>query len=248
MCKCTDPMTAIDFSTTIEISPSQRPVGQRLMRRNIDLNGHGTHCAGTVGGSKYGVAKRVNLVAVKVLDRLGSGTLAGVAAGIDWAAGDAKGNSVISMSLGGGFNQALNDAVAGAVSKGVTTVVAAGNDAANACNYSPASAPSAITVGATQINDQIASFSNRGSCVDILAPGVSITSSWIGSPTAINTISGTSMATPQVAGLAAYLISLEGLSTPAAVEARIVALAANGALINLPAGTVNRLSQNDVSA
>jgi subtilisin family serine protease len=195
---------------------------------NTDENGHGTHCSGTIAGSTYGVAKNANLVAVKVLDSGGSGSTSGVISGIQWVANNAKSQSVLSMSLGGGKSTSLNSAVAAAVTKGVTVVVAAGNDNDDAGNYSPASETTAITVGAIDNNDARASFSNYGSLVDVFGPGVSILSSWIGSTTATNTISGTSMATPHIAGLAAYLITLEGLSTPAAVQARIKALATSG--------------------
>jgi oryzin len=132
------------------------------------------------------------------------------------------------MSLGGSFSSAVNSAVKSTVNSGVTVVVAAGNSDADAANYSPASEPSAITVGAIDSNDARASFSNFGSLVDVFAPGVNVLSSWIGSTTATNTISGTSMATPHIAGLAAYLIVLEGLTTPAAVVSRIQALATSG--------------------
>jgi len=211
-----------------------------------DGNGHGTHCAGTVGGVTYGVAKNVRLVAVKVLSNAGSGTIAGVIGGIDWSAANRTGNSVISMSLGGSYNLLLNQAADNAIAVGVTTVVAAGNDGASACNYSPASTANAITVGASGINDALTSWSNTGNCVQIVAPGLSITSAWIGSPTATSTISGTSMATPQIAGLAAYLLAAENLASPAAVWNRIDALSISGVL-TVPSGTPNKLSQNDVS-
>lgn len=176
---------------------------------NSSCPGHGTHCAGTIGGSTYGVAKKASLIAVKVLDASGSGTNSGVISGIQWASSDAssKGISkkaVASMSLGGSKSTAVNSAVASAVGTGMTFVVAAGNDNANAANYSPASEASAITVGATTSANARASYSNYGSVLDIFAPGSSILSSWIGSTTATNTISGTSMATPHVAGAAAY--------------------------------------------
>ncbi|KAL5351071.1 Subtilisin-like protease 2 [Pseudogymnoascus australis] len=215
---------------------------------NTDENGHGTHCAGTVGGSTYGVASRATLVAVKVLDAEGSGSNSGVIAGIQWVADNARANgiaskSVLSMSLGGSYSAALNSAVASTVNAGVTVVVAAGNDNRNAANYSPASAPSAITVGATDSRDARASFSNYGAVLDIFAPGVNILSAWIGYSSASNTISGTSMATPHVAGLAAYLIGLEGLSSPSAVASRISSLATRGVVTN-PAGSINAVAYN----
>lgn len=196
--------------------------------QNTDENGHGTHCSGTIAGSTYGVAKKAKIVGVKVLDASGSGTNSGVISGIQWVANNAASNSVLSMSLGGSYSSAVNSAVKSTVSKGVTVVVAAGNSDEDASNSSPASEPSAITVGAIDNTDTRASFSNYGSLVDVFAPGVNVLSSWIGSTTATNTISGTSMATPHIAGLAAYLIALEGLSTPAKVVARIQALATSG--------------------
>ena len=172
----------------------------------FDGNGHGSHVSGTIGGKSYGVAKKVNLVAVKVLSSSGSGSYAGVLKGIEWAWKDSKkksGKSVANMSLGGGKSQAINDAVSAAVKNGLTLVVAAGNENQDACNVSPASTPEAITVGAVDKTDNLASFSNWGQCVDINAPGVGITSAWKGSVDATNTISGTSMASPHVAGVVA---------------------------------------------
>ena len=173
---------------------------------NFDGNGHGTHVAGTIGGKSYGIAKKVDLVGVKVLSSRGSGTYAGVLQGIEWAWKDSqtkKGKSVANMSLGGGKSQAINDAIAAAVKNGLILVVAAGNENQDACNVSPASAPEALTIAATDKNDNLASFSNWGKCVDLAAPGVAITSAWKGSNTATNTISGTSMASPHVAGVVA---------------------------------------------
>jgi subtilisin family serine protease len=216
---------------------------------DTDENGHGTHCSGTIAGSTYGVSKAATLVAVKVLDASGSGTNSGVISGIQWVATNAaslglSSKSVLSMSLGGSYSAAVNSAVASTVSSGVTVVVAAGNDNANAANYSPASAASAITVGAISSTDARASFSNYGSVLDVFAPGVNVLSSWIGSTTATNTISGTSMATPHVAGLAAYLIALEGLATPAAVVARIKALATSGLVTSPGTGSPNLIAYN----
>ncbi|KXN64842.1 subtilisin-like protein, partial [Conidiobolus coronatus NRRL 28638] len=172
---------------------------------NEDKHGHGTHCAGTIGGKTYGVAKKAKIFAVKVLGDDGSGTDESVIAGINWVVANgngAKGN-VISMSLGGDSSDSLNKAVADAYGNGVVIVAAAGNDNDDACNGSPSGAPEAITVGATDVRDSKAYFSNYGKCVDILAPGVNILSAWKGSTTATNTISGTSMACPHIAGLAA---------------------------------------------
>jgi subtilisin family serine protease len=190
-----------------------------------DCNGHGTHVAGTVGGAVYGVAKSVTLVAVRVLDCGGSGTWSGVVAGMDWVANNASGPSVANMSLGGGSSSAVNNAVTNMYNAGVPVVVAAGNGdwlgrAQNACNYSPAGAAHAYTVGATTSNDSKTSWSNYGNCVDIFAPGASITAAWHTSNTATNTISGTSMASPHVAGVAAlYLHANPGASPQAVYDA-----------------------------
>ncbi|KAA8911644.1 uncleaved alkaline protease [Sphaerosporella brunnea] len=212
-----------------------------------DHFGHGTHVSGTIAGKTFGVAKKAKIVAVKVLGDDGSGTNSGVIAGVEWVANDAQkrsGPSVANMSLGGSYSQALNSAVEAAVQSGVTFGVAAGNEGQDALNDSPASAQGAITVGATDNTDTRASFSNFGSAVDVFAPGVDITSAWIGSTTAVNTISGTSMATPHVVGLAAYLIALEGLSSPAQVAQRILALAVNGIVNNPGPSTVSSLIFN----
>src|SRR6056297_1062612 len=182
-----------------------------------DCDGHGTHVAGTVGGDSWGVAKNVNLVAVRVLDCSGNGTLSGVIAGIDWVTNNASGPSVANMSLGGGFSSSLNTAVRNSVAAGVTYSVSAGNSSADACNYSPASTAEAITVGSTTSSDSRSSFSNYGSCVDIFAPGSGITSAWVGSNTATNTISGTSMSAPHVAGVAALYLQNNASATPAEV-------------------------------
>ncbi|MCA0143621.1 S8 family peptidase [Blastococcus sp. LR1] len=193
-----------------------------------DCNGHGTHVAGTVGGTEHGVAKGVSLVAVRVLDCAGSGTNAGVIAGIDWVtAHHAPGvPAVANMSLGGGASAAVDSAVQRSIADGVTYAVAAGNGNSlgvpqNACNSSPARVPAALTVGATDRTDKAASFSNYGSCVDLFAPGVSITSTWHTDTTARNSISGTSMATPHVAGVAALHLQGAPAATPAAVATAI---------------------------
>jgi len=198
--------------------------------KNSDCNGHGTHVAGTVGGKTYGVAKQVSLVAVKVLGCTGSGTYAGVISGIQYAASDRKGRpGVANMSLGGGKSTAVNDAVAAAVKSGLTFAVAAGNENQDACNVSPASEPSAITVGSTEVSDDNAfqedarsSFSNFGTCVKIMAPGSLIKSAWITSNTATNTISGTSMASPHVCGAAALVLSANPAATPEQVLMTLV--------------------------
>lgn len=190
-----------------------------------DCNGHGTHVAGTVGGSTYGVAKGVSLVGVRVLNCEGSGTTSGVIAGIDWVtAQHTIGKAVANMSLGGGASTALDNAVRNSIADGVVYAIAAGNSNRNACNFSPARTAQAITVGATTATDARASYSNKGKCLDLFAPGSSITSAWITSDTATNTISGTSMAAPHVAGVAA--LYLEGHNaTPQQVRDAIVGAA-----------------------
>ncbi|PIK51355.1 putative proteinase T [Apostichopus japonicus] len=174
---------------------------------STDCNGHGTHCSGTVAGKRYGVAKKANIVGVRVLGCLGFGSNEDVVGGMEWALGDSPGKvAVASMSLGGGPSLATDNAVAALAAGNVFITVAAGNDDGDACLGSPARATDAMTVGATDDTDNIASFSNYGMCVNIFAPGVAITSSWIGSSDdAINTISGTSMACPHVAGAAALI-------------------------------------------
>jgi subtilisin family serine protease len=192
-----------------------------------DCQGHGTHVAGTVGAATYGVAKNVTLIPVRVLNCQGSGTDAGVIAGVDWVRNNHSGPSVANMSLGGGASPTLDTAIRNLVTAGVTTVVAAGNEDQNACNVSPAREPLAITVGATTISDARASFSNWGTCVDIFAPGNAILSTSNGSNTATATLSGTSMASPHVAGGAALFLSANPTATPAQVEA---ALETNGSM------------------
>jgi cerevisin len=191
-----------------------------------DGNGHGTHCAGTIASAKYGVAKQANVIAVKVLGSNGSGTMSDVVGGVVWAASHAKAQadkanaeyaskgstkhkgSVANMSLGGGASRALDDAVNKAVDAGLHFAVAAGNDNRDACDYSPAAAEKAVTVGASTLGDERAYFSNYGKCVDVFAPGLNILSTYKGSKTAVATLSGTSMASPHTAGLLAYLLSI----------------------------------------
>ena len=206
-----------------------------------DCNGHGTHVSGTVGGTTWGVAKAVKLVPVRVLDCAGSGTLSGVIAGIDWAAGSTLRPAVANLSLGSSYSSTVNAAVAGAVSKGITMVVAAGNSNANACSYSPSSEPSAITVGATTSTDARASYSNYGSCLDIFAPGSNITSAWYTSTTATNIISGTSMASPHVAGVAALALQANPNATPAAVATFLTSNAALNKVSSAGTGSPNKL-------
>ena len=197
-----------------------------------DCNGHGTHVAGTVGGATYGVAKGVSLVAVRVLNCSGSGTTSGVIAGINWVTSNhTTGNAVANMSLGGGVSTSLDTAVKNSIADGVVYAIAAGNSNRDACKFSPARVPTAITVGATTSTDARASYSNYGTCLDLFAPGSSITSAWYTSNTATNTISGTSMATPHVTGVAA--LYLEGHSgTPQQVRDAIVAAATSGVVSN----------------
>jgi subtilisin family serine protease len=198
-----------------------------------DCHGHGTHVAGTVGGSTYGLAKDVTIRPVRVLDCEGSGSYAAIIAGIDWVAANADGPAVANMSLGGSFSQALNEAIAAAVDSGVTFAIAAGNDGKDACGVSPGSEPSAITVGATNESDAQTSWSNYGECVDLLAPGNGITSAWIDGDAAENTISGTSMATPHVAGVAALFLE----SSPDATPDEVAAALTGGAVADAVSGT-----------
>jgi subtilisin family serine protease len=184
----------------------------------VDCNGHGTHVAGTVGGATYGVAKRVTLKAVRVLNCSGSGSTSGVIAGVNWVSNNHTASSVANMSLGGSVSTSLDSAVSNSIAHGVVYAIAAGNSNANACNYSPARVSSAITVGATTSSDARASYSNYGSCLDIFAPGSSIKSDWYTSNTATNTISGTSMATPHVTGVAALYLQQHPGSSPTTVR------------------------------
>jgi aqualysin 1 len=206
-----------------------------------DCNGHGTHVAGTVGGTVYGVAKGVILHPIRVLDCNGSGTISGVIAGVDWVTSNHVKPAVANMSLGGGASTALDNAVRNSVNAGVTYVVAAGNSNANACNYSPARVAEALTVGSTTSSDSRSSFSNRGSCVDIFAPGSSITSAWHSSDSATNTISGTSMASPHVAGVAALYLQNNPAASPAQVFNAIINNATSGVLSNIGSGSPNLL-------
>lgn len=233
-----------------------------------DGNGHGTHCSGTVGGKKYGVAKKANIIAVKVLRSNGSGSMSDVVKGVEYAAEShmnevetqkkGKGKkgfkgSTANMSLGGGKSTILDRAVNAAVDAGIHFAVAAGNDNADSCRYSPASAEKAVTVGASNLADERAFFSNYGKCNDIFAPGLNIESTWIGSKYAINTISGTSMASPHIAGLLAYMLSLQPSKdsayavaeiTPSELKANLLAIGTKNALTDVPSDTANILAWN----
>lgn len=234
---------------------------------NVDGNGHGTHCSGTAAGKKYGVAKKAHVKAVKVLRSNGSGSMSDVVKGVEYAAeahagevsaakkGNRKGfkGSTANMSLGGGKSSILDQAVDAAVDAGIHFAVAAGNDNADSCNYSPAASKNAVTVGASTLADERAYFSNYGKCNDIFAPGLNIQSTWIGSKYAINTISGTSMASPHIAGLLAYMLSLQPSKdsafavadiSPKQLKADLLAIATEGALTDVPSNTANILAWN----
>lgn len=206
-----------------------------------DGHGHGTHVAGTVAGTSYGVAKKAKIVGVRVLNNQGSGTTEQVVAGIDWVTQNAVKPAVANMSLGGGVDTALDTAVRNSIASGVTYAVAAGNDNSNASNYSPARVSEAITVGSTTNTDARSSFSNYGSVLDIFAPGSNITSSWNSSDSATNTISGTSMATPHVAGAAAVYLAGNPTATPAQVSTALTTAATPNVVTNPGSGSPNRL-------
>ncbi|MFF3291789.1 S8 family peptidase [Streptomyces sp. NPDC003023] len=197
-----------------------------------DCNGHGTHVAGTVGGTTYGVAKGVQLRGVRVLDCEGSGSFSGIIAGFDWVRQNAVKPAVANASLGGGYSSSLNNAATNLANSGVHLAVAAGNENQDACNVSPASAPGAISVAASDSSDRKASFSNYGSCTDLYAPGVSITSARPGGGSA--SLSGTSMASPHVAGVAALYKSAYGDASSSTVNSWLV----NNSTANVISGNV----------
>jgi subtilisin family serine protease len=210
----------------------------------VDCNGHGTHVASTAAGTEYGLAKKATLVPVRILNCAGSGMYSQVLAGLDWILSpqnpNSKSRAVLNLSIGGTSSAVLNNAIARLSNAGITVVAAAGNERADACTRSPAGAPSAITVGATQSNDSAASFSNYGTCVDINAPGVGITGAWIGTKTATNSISGTSMAAPHVAGAAAIYVGLTGAS-PSGVASYLVSESTKNVITGLKPNTVSNL-------
>jgi aqualysin 1 len=206
-----------------------------------DCNGHGTHVAGTVGGATFGIAKSVRLFAVRVLNCSGSGSNSGVIAGVDWVTANHINPAVANMSLGGGVSSALDSAVRNSIAAGVTYAIAAGNSNQDASNSSPARVSEAITVGSSTISDNRSSFSNFGSVVDIFAPGSSIPSAWFSSDTATATLSGTSMATPHVTGVAARFLQSNPGASPAQVRNEIVNQSTTNRLSGIPAGTANRL-------
>ena len=211
-----------------------------------DCNGHGTHVAGTVGGATYGVAKAVNLVAVRVLDCNGSGTTAQVIAGIDWVTANHTPSAVANMSLGGGASTSIDTAVRNSIASGVSYAIAAGNGflglfAQNACNTSPARVTEAMTVSATDSSDKKPSWANVGTCVDWFAPGISVTSAWNTSDTATNTISGTSMATPHTTGVAALYLQSRPGATPSQVQEGLRANTTPGVVVSPGSGSPNKL-------
>ena len=212
-------------------------------RGSGDCNGHGTHVAGTVAGTTYGVAKAATIVPVRVLDCSGSGFNSDVVAGLDWIAANhaAGAPAVVNLSLGGAASAAVDSALQGVINDGVTAVVAAGNSAADACGSSPARLPAAVTVAASDSADRKASFSNFGSCVDLYAPGVGITSAYYTSTTATASMSGTSMAAPHTAGAAALLLSQNPALTPAQVASSLTSNATAGVIMGSGTGTPNRL-------
>jgi subtilisin family serine protease len=206
-----------------------------------DCHGHGTHVAGTVGGSTYGVAKSALLRGVRVLDCTGSGSTSGVIAGVDWVRQNHIAPAVANMSLGGGASSSLDTAVNNLSNAGVAIAVAAGNENQNACNVSPARAANAITTGSTTSSDARSSFSNFGTCVDIFAPGSGILSAWFSSNTATATLSGTSMASPHVAGVAALYKQANPSASATTIRNAIVNNASLNKITNVGTGSPNRL-------
>ena len=206
-----------------------------------DCHGHGTHVAGTVGGTTYGVAKNALLRGVRVLNCNGSGSTSGIIAGMDWVRTNHIKPAVANMSLGGGFSSSLNTAANNLSNAGVFVAVAAGNSNANACNFSPASASAVTSVMSSTSSDSKSSFSNFGSCAHLYAPGSSITSAWSTSNSATNTISGTSMASPHVAGVAALYKSSFGDASSSTIRTWLINNSTTGVISGNPSGTANRL-------
>ena len=213
-----------------------------------DCHGHGTHVAGTVGGTTWGMAKDVSLTPVRVLGCDGSGYVSDIVAGVDWMVANAVLPAVANMSIGGSASSTLDAAVAKAVSAGITVAVAAGNSNVDACTASPAREPSALTVGATDSGDARASYSNWGTCLDVFAPGSSITSASYSSDTGAAVMSGTSMASPHVAGLAALFLQSNPTATPATVATSIKSAATTGVVGNAGSGSPNALLYATVTA
>jgi subtilisin family serine protease len=214
-------------------------------RGTEDCDGHGTHVAGTTGGTLYGVAKRLSLVPVRVLDCNGAGLWSGVLAGMDWVAQQKAAQPsipmVANMSLGGGANSTIDAAVNNLAAVGVTVVVAAGNSNADACNVSPARAAGAVTVGSSTNKDERSTFSNIGTCLDLFAPGSSITSAWINTDASAAILSGTSMSAPHVAGAAALVLESQPSASPESVRGALVGAALQGVVTNVGTGSPNRL-------
>jgi subtilisin family serine protease len=225
----------------VEFGNRARMVFNSAGGKNTDCNGHGTHVAGTVGGTTYGIAKEVRLYGVKVLACSGSGTWSGVIAGMDWVAENHVKPAVANLSLGGSRNQSVNDAATRLANAGVYVAVAAGNDNVDACNYSPAGASGVMTVAASTSTDAKAGYSNWGNCVDLYAPGSSITSAWHNNRTAIKTISGTSMAAPHVAGVAALYKAVHGDAQQSTVTSWLINNSTGGKISGNASGTPNRL-------
>lgn len=245
-------VNAYVIDTGIRISHSEfngrATLGYDVIKGNSkggDCNGHGTHVAGTIGGINYGVAKNVNLIAVRVLNCQGYGTISGIIVGIDWVTKNASRPAVANMSLGSGASTSLDTAVSNSVNAGISYVVAAGNSSQDACVSSPSRVPSAITVGATDKTDTRPSWSNFGECLDLFAPGVSITSAWKDSNTAVNTISGTSMAAPHVAGVVALKLQETPDATPAQIAVALIDKSTKDVALNIGNNSPNQLLFTD---